>query len=108
MFLKAAIGASGAVTISSDDSRGVASISRVSAGRYLITLQDKYSRLMDVSISQLGTATPAAPISALISETVASTKTLSIQFLDAAGAVADPDSGQSVRVHIVLSNVAKS
>jgi hypothetical protein len=108
VFLRAAIGASGAVTLSSDNSRGVASMSRVSAGRYLITLQDKYSRLMDVSISQVGTATPAAPITAVIAEDVTAAKTISIQFLDAAGAAADPDSGQAVRVHIVLSNVAKS
>lgn len=111
IFLKATIGASGAVTLSSNDSRGVASITKESgAGNYTIALQNNYSRLMQVTCSQeINAAALVAPILQILDEDVASAKTVSLQFQGPDGATeTDPASGTVLRMHIILSNVAKT
>jgi hypothetical protein len=104
IYFKVAIGSSGAPTLDSVNSKGVASISRVSAGLYNITLQDKYNALMDMSIHVV---TPSAEdISAnMVSEAVASTKIVQIR-CTAAGVAADPASGDTLQGVLQLKNTS--
>jgi hypothetical protein len=51
VFAKVAIGSSGAPTLSSADSPGVSSISRTSAGLYVLTLTDYYPKLLDFHVT---------------------------------------------------------
>ena len=52
IYLKATIGAAGAVTMvtSGSNSQGVTSIVKQATGQYLITLQDKYTKLLNVHV----------------------------------------------------------
>lgn len=105
LWFKATIGASGAPTLVAADSKGVASISRNSAGEYTITLQDTYVKLLDASFCQLlAGGVNAAPVACLQSEAVASTKTIVVQFSSGAGAAADMDSGTVLRGRVTVSN----
>lgn len=105
LWLKATIGASGAVTLDAANSKGIATIVKeATAGQYTITLQDKYKKLMHVDQSQLLAGGPsAAPDMNLLSESVASAKTLVIQF-SAASVAANMDSGVVLRICIDLGN----
>jgi len=95
-----AIGASGAPTITS--AKGVASIVRNSAGDYTVTLSERYSRVLSMSVL-LKAAAAEDLTSQLVSETVASTKT--INFLTLAAAVAtDPSNGASLFIRLELKN----
>lgn len=102
IFAKVTIGSSGAPTLVSALSLGVASISRTSAGLYVLTLQDTYTRLCHASVEVL---TPTAEdISANVSaETVASAKTVTFR-CTAAGVATDPASGDSLLIHLQLKN----
>lgn len=108
LTLKAAIGAAGAPTISTTDAKGITSITRNSAGKYTILLQDNYAALMTASAVILNATAAAAPITQLISEQVSNSTTpqVVIQCLDAAGAAADPDSGATLMVHLMLRNAS--
>jgi hypothetical protein len=112
IYALATVGSSGAITLSSANSRGVASITKESgAGDYTILLQNTYSRLMQVTVSQelAGAAGSTAPNVMIEDESVASDKTIELQFHAADGTTeANPASGTILRIHIVLSNVAKT
>lgn len=73
---------SGAPTLNAARSLGVVSAIGDLVGNIEITLQDKYMRLMNVSIVELGPATLTAPIS-VVSEDVANTKKLTLSNADA-------------------------
>ncbi len=102
IYAKITIGASGAPTLVAAQSQGVASVSRTSAGLYVITLQDKYSKLMH---ARFDVTTPSAEDihSNLVSESVASAKTVTFRTC-AAATPADPASGDSVLVSLQLKN----
>jgi hypothetical protein len=108
LTVKAAIGATGAPTISTTDAKGITSITRNSAGNYTILLQDNYAALMTASAVVLCATASAAPITQLISEQVSNSTTprVILQCLDAAGAAADPDSGSTLMVHLMLRNAS--
>lgn len=105
LSLKAAIGASGAPTLSTTDAKGVTSITRNSAGRYTIVLQDTYPALMHAQVIVMNATASAAPIVQLVSEDVVGAATVVIQCLDAAGAAADPDNGATLLMSMSLRNV---
>ena len=65
------VGAAGAPTIIAAKSKGIASVSRLSAGRYQITLQDTYIDLLMFDATILSTAAPAAPCMRIVSQAVA-------------------------------------
>lgn len=104
IYAKVTIGAAGAPTLvtASNTSVGVASISRTSAGLYVLTLQDKYNRLSHADIHII---TPTAEdIKAHVSaETVATSKTVTFR-CDAAGVATDPASGDSFLIALQLKN----
>ena len=105
LFGKVAIGAAGAPTLSAVNSKGIASMSRTAAGKYTITLQDKYVSFLGMQITPLlASGLPANISFCVVSESVSSAKTVVIQCLDAAGAAVDPDSGQTIYFEIKLSS----
>lgn len=107
LVCKASIGASGAVTISSTDAKGIASITKeATAGQYTIKLQDSYMALMHVAGIVLDASPSTSPIIQVISEQVATSSDpkLVIQCLDPAGAAANPASGSTLMVKIMLRN----
>ena len=86
----------GTTTLSSD-SVGVTSVSEATAGLVTITLDDKYSKFLGAQFTYLDDAWAAAklPIAMLDAETVATTKTVVVQFSNAddGGKSADADLG---------------
>lgn len=111
LFAKVAIGATGAPTLSAANSKGVASISRTSAGLYVITLQDAYVRLLNChAVRTLASGLPAAPAFNVVSNTVSSTKTITVQFGGATASgdttlvATDPSNGSTLDFVIWLSN----
>ena len=77
VHIKVAIGATGAPTLSADASLGVASITRTSAGLYVITLRDKYTALVNASFMHLDDTLQNLSFQ-VNAETVASTKTITL------------------------------
>jgi len=77
VHIKVTIGATGAPTLSADASLGVASISRTSAGLYVITLRDKYTALVNASFMHLDDTLQNLSFQ-VNAETVASTKTITL------------------------------
>jgi len=100
LYLQVAIGSSGAPTLTKG--LGSASIARNSAGNYTITLQDKYTRLMSASITQLNSSAEDITIQ-LLAQSVDSAKT--VQFVCKTGATAtDPSSGSVLYIRLDLKN----
>jgi VCBS repeat-containing protein len=107
VYLQATIGATGAPTLSAANSLGVASISRNDVGDYTITLQNSFSRLMMVDQCQLlAGGVLAAPIMA-VQSLDGSAKTITVQFQDETAA-AEIDDGAVLRMHFVLSPLART
>lgn len=108
VYASVAIGATGAPTLSASGSQGVASIARNSAGKYTITLSDAYNALLSLTATLKKSsgvlATASSAQMALRSETVNSTKTIVIEFLDNAGAAIELVSGVTVMLHAQLKN----
>lgn len=112
LFAKVTFGASGAPTLVAANSKGIKSISRVSAGKYNITLGnaqavDTYPGLLHVKhvfdeSSNSGTA-PAAPGMFVTSNLVSTTGVLQIVF-NSAGTATDPASTEIVYLEIVVKN----
>lgn len=111
LYVRVAIGATGAPTLNALQSQGVLSISRTGVGAYTINFGsavgvDTYQRLMAFSycsVAASGQATAACNIVADNSAVLA-TPGINIQFVDFAGAAVDPASGENLRIEIVLSN----
>lgn len=108
IFLKVAIGSSGAPTIQLG--KGVTSITHNSTGNYTIVLGKTYNKLLDVtSMSISGSSAQAAPIMNVVSETVntAATKNIILQYraIDNTTA-ADPASGEVLMIRIALRNAS--
>jgi hypothetical protein len=106
LYAKVAIGASGAPTISAANSKGVASITRNSAGNYTIVLQDTYVKLMSISAKgQNSTGISASPDMGVKTISVTSLTSPSVNVVFSTGGVAtDPASGDTLYFEIVLSN----
>lgn len=86
---------------------GIASIARNSAGNYTLTLEDKYNALLHVEVvKQLAAGAPSSVQSVIRSEDVDGAKTVVIEFLDAAGAAVEVDSGTIVKIKLDLKNTS--
>lgn len=109
LFATINFGATGAPTIASGTGMGISSITRSSAGLYVITLVQPFMALLGVRATFVDAAAPASPSLYVSSNAVAtrSAPTLSIQF-NAAGTATDPASGESVLLEIVLNNSSLS
>jgi len=97
-----AVGATGAPTLDSANSKGVASIARVSAGLYDITFQDNYVALMAASdMITLASGDPSS-VGGMIVRSVtlgSSGAAVRVLFVDSAGAAVELDNGASVALH---------
>ncbi len=104
LYLKVSFGASGAPTIVTQSGYGFASISRTSAGLYLVTLDAKYQSLKFVEgIFSWSTAQDIRL--QLKEEAVRASNTFS--FFTLTGAVAtDPSSGNSLLLKVEVKNTS--
>lgn len=102
IYARVNIGASGAPTL--QDGLGVASITRDSAGVYILTLEDKYTRLMHLDVKQLVAAAQDLNIQ-LEAQDVSSAKTVTFRCI--AGAVeTDPADGSVLYIKLDLKNTS--
>ena len=106
LHAKVSIGASGAPTLSSDLSIGVASISRDSQGVYIVTLDDKYNNLLHFNVMMLE-ATAEDLTFQVESEDVDGAKTIQFQ-CKAAAVETDPSDGSVLLIRIELKNSSVS
>ena len=102
LYCKVAIGASGAPTINTAASKGIASIVRDDTGDFTITLSEKYNSLLfaNVAFVEANDTDLTWHVSA---EAVSSTPSISFVF-KAAGTPTDPDNGSTLLFQIVLKN----
>jgi hypothetical protein len=108
LFAKVAIGATGAPTLSVANSKGIASIARNGVGKYTITLQDAYVKLLGVdNIVQNAAGIPAAPTLGILSAgTNVSTVgggTIVIQF-SSGGSATELTTGDTVYLQLQMGN----
>lgn len=105
LFCQFAVGASGAPTINAGKSKGILSVVRNSAGRYTITLQDKYVDLYQLTqMITLASGSPAA-VGGLVVRSVgvsSSTPTVVVEFIDSSGAAVEVASGATVNLNLIL------
>lgn len=105
LYAEASIAALGVPTLTRD--LGIASLVRDSAGVYTLTLEDKYNALLQVSVSlQLAAGAPSSLSHVIRSEDVDGAKTVVVEFVDAAGAAVELDSGTVVRLKLDLKNTS--
>jgi hypothetical protein len=111
LWAKVAIGATGAPTLDAVNSKGVKSISRTSAGLYVLTLgtgsaTDIYNRIFFASHRFfLAAGAPAAPLMHVKAQAVATNGTVTVQFLAPDGTTAtDPASGEELWLEFKLKN----
>lgn len=105
LYAKVAIGSTGAPTLSTANSKGIASITRNTTGDYTITLQDTYKKLLSFQLVFLdASGLPDAPLYGLDDSTDVTTKTVRFVTCSATGTAADPASGETMFVKIELSN----
>ena len=104
LHAKATIGASGAPTLVTDSSVGVASITRDSAGVYIITLDDKYSSLNHFQVIQQAAAAEDLTFQ-IESEDVNGAKTIQFQ-CKAAAVETDPSDGSTLFIRMELKNTS--
>jgi hypothetical protein len=105
LFADVTFGSSGAPTLVKAKSKGVKSITRTSAGLYVITLQDSYKRLLMMKAIFINATAPASPAAFIVSTTVGSVNPPAITVtFNSAGVATDPASGEEVLLQIVLSD----
>lgn len=116
LFARATIGASGAPTLVTSQSKGITSITRNSAGNYTLVLGtsaaslDTYVKLLGVSVtndtSGASGAAAAAPLIALTANATATagTASLTLQMRNTSGTATDPASGEALLIEITLGN----
>lgn len=102
IFMRADIGATGAPTIDTVNSKGVASIARTAAGDYTITLDDKYNVLLGASVMSLEAGDTEFNWS-ITAQDVSSAKTVQLSNLPG-GTPTDPDDGSDLYVTLFLKN----
>lgn len=111
LWASVAIGASGAPTLSAINSKGIKSITRTSAGLYVVTMgvgtaTDIYNRLLFVSHRFIvASGAPAAPLMFVVSQAIATAGTVTIKFTAVDGTTAtDPASGETMLLEFDLKN----
>ena len=105
IFADVTIGATGAPTIVTKNSKGLKSITRNSAGDYTMILQDQYYRLLNLSVLVIKATSAAASAITLKAVNTKAAGGASIEFVMFAAAVAtDPASGEELLIEIELSN----
>jgi hypothetical protein len=111
VFAKVTFGASGAPTVSAKDSKGIQSITRVSAGKFNVVFgtpgstqaatTDVYYKLLNATHIFENATAPAAPSMFITSNAVASTGTIQVEF-NSAGTTTDPASGEICHLQFIF------
>lgn len=110
LFLKAAIGATGAPTINALQSKGFISITRLGVGNYKLSLGsaagvDTYQRLMMAQSVIVGASSTAFQMVVTQDNSATlSAPNVQIKFFDAAGAAVELPNGVTLLVELILSN----
>lgn len=105
VFTLAGVVTLGTTSIASQDCLGF-SVARTGTGAYTITLDDKWPQLLDVNVTKLGAA--ADTYVQVLTEAVASTKTITFGHYTGGGTVAaDPASGVKFVISISLRNTSQ-
>lgn len=107
IYARISIGAAGAPTLVGGPGKGVVSVTRSSAGKYVIALQDNFNKLMMLEPNLFVAAgAPAAPNVYLAAEQVASltAPSITIQCATPAGTATDPASGEILLIEITCRN----
>lgn len=120
LYARVSIGATGAPTLvttstSGNPSNGIASISRSSAGKYVITFGnvgstqtnlDTYQRLLWAQANVIASTISTVVSTQISVESVstASAPSITIQCLAAAGTAVDPNNGDILLIKIALKN----
>jgi len=131
LFMRVTIGASGAPTLVTavnttdvngnvistwNPSKGVATIVRVSAGKYTVQLGrtdgvtgnviDTYTGLLGVGVTVTNSTLTSVIGGQILSDTVKTNGQFQFQFVSAAGVAADPANGDVTSWEIILKNYA--
>lgn len=119
LFGRVTFGSSGAPTLDAANSKGIASVTRNSAGKYTIVLQDSYNRYLGMDARFLvSSGLPASPGVSVVSQAVGTSGggTIVIQCSQAQVpastvqgtaiqyAAADPASGEELDLVVYLKN----
>lgn len=103
------IGASGAPTLNASKSQGVASVSRTSAGLYVMTLSDRYNSLLDMHAMVLNSSINDIQVQ-IKSEDVAVAKTITFNTKAPTNSstttqvVTDPANGTVLKISVWVKN----
>jgi hypothetical protein len=106
VFAEINIGATGAPTLARG--KGIASVSRTSAGLYVLTLKEVYNRLLFLAyqLKYTGGVSNIYQIYESAADTVLTTKTVTFTCINAAGTATDPTNGMVLRIKLTLKNTA--
>jgi hypothetical protein len=102
LYAKITIGTSGAVTL--NRGKGIASVALSTTGTYLITLDDKYPRLLSCLVTPVRSS--ATDLTGqVLAEAVATSKTITLGIVDhETPALTEPTSGDIFYIEITLGN----
>ncbi len=103
LFLRADIGATGAVTIDTSASKGISSIVRDATGDYTITLEESYNSLLMCDVMLLEADDTDLTHQVISQDVSAATSVVKIGF-HAAATPTDPPDGSDIYVRITLKN----
>lgn len=100
------IGASGAPTVT--QALGISSITRISAGRYRVLLQDPYVKIVSLGVIMQTNGASASGVGAVelrVSDVAnAAAPSFDIQCFDNSSAAVDPANGSGMIIRVSLSN----
>lgn len=105
LYAQVAVGASGAPTLQAAKSKGIKSVTRASAGNYVIVLQDRYQSLLFADFRVL-IATGGVGLAGLVraDNSLGTTPSITVEFVDGTGTPTDIASGATLLAQIVLKN----
>ena len=110
LYLRVAIGATGAPTLSSTYKREISAVTRLDTGEYRIALRESWTELVDWSINVFdpsSAATDGTICRAVTVRTLGATSAPVIEFLMTAGAdgaAADPRNGATLVIRLRVQN----
>lgn len=109
LYASVSFGASGAPTLVSGTGMGIVSITRSSAGRYVLALTGPYGALLGVRHAFVKATAPTSPSLYIVADATASLSapSITIQF-NAAGTATDPASGEVALIELVLADTGLS
>jgi len=109
IFGEVAIGASGAPTLTTANSKGIASISRTSAGLYVLTLSEAVNKILDLHVMFLDATDTTCPQVKIVSRTTSVITFLCLgptDTADTALTATDPADGDTMLIHLIVNDTS--